>query len=76
MVTFRKSYHPYISPHDPCNPIYEKYFVTPPNLYITFQPNRLPQYTAKEALRKGTLWPIFYDPYYGPNEVEERGESQ
>ena len=37
-----------------------------PNLYLGFQPPNLPQFSPKEALQKGTLWPIFYDYYENP----------
>lgn len=61
-----KSYVPYHSVFDPCPPIGKKYYYTPPNLYIGFQPPDLEQYPAKEALRRGTLWPAFYDYYENP----------
>lgn len=61
-----KSYVPFRSKYDPCPPIGKKYYSTPPNLFIGFQPPNLEQFPAKEALRKGTLWPIFYDPYQNP----------
>ncbi len=38
----------------------------PPNLYLGFQPPNLPQFSPKEALQKGTLWPVFYDYYENP----------
>ncbi len=68
MFTLRKSWHPYVSPFDPCEPIRVKTFSTPPNLYMGFQPPNLPQFTPMEALRAGTLWKAFYDPYYSPYE--------
>ncbi|EIT85532.1 cotJA protein [Fictibacillus macauensis ZFHKF-1] len=61
-----KEYTPYHSPNDPCPPIGKKYYSTPPQLYIPFQPANLPQYSPKEALAKGTLWPAFYDYYDNP----------
>ena len=64
--TTTKSYTPYRGKFDPCPPIGQKYFSTPPNLYVGFQPPNLEQFTYREALRKGTLWPIFYDPYENP----------
>lgn len=76
MITYRKSYHPYASPYDPCRPIPVKTYVTPPNLYVGFQPPNLQQFSPKEALYKGTLWPIFYDPYYNPYETSKREEGQ
>lgn len=36
----------------------KKYYSTPPNLFLGFQPPNLPQFTPK-ALQKGTLWPVF-----------------
>ncbi|WP_028402836.1 spore coat associated protein CotJA [Ectobacillus panaciterrae] len=61
-----KSYQPYHSPYDPCPPIGQKYYFTPAHLYIGFQPLNLEQFSPKEALKKGTLWPIFYDYYKNP----------
>lgn len=61
--TQEKTYHPYISSHDPCPPIKIKMYSTPPNLYLGFQPPNLPQYKQREALRKGVLWPALYSPY-------------
>jgi spore coat protein JA len=58
-----KVWCPYISPFDPCPPIQTKTFVTPPNLYIQFQPMNLPQFSPREALKHGTLWPALYSPY-------------
>jgi len=63
-----KSYTPYVSPFDPCPPKTIKTYSTPPNLYIGFQPPNTPQFSPIEALKKGTLFKIFYDPYYGPYE--------
>ncbi|HWO97916.1 MAG TPA: spore coat associated protein CotJA [Bacillus sp. (in: firmicutes)] len=61
-----KSYKPYHSPNDPCSPLEEKVYVTPPHLYTGFQPEGLDQYSPGEALKKGTLWPHFYDFYDNP----------
>ncbi len=61
-----KTYVPYHSPFDPCPPIGKKYFCTPPNLYVGYQPPNLEQYHPFEALKKGTLWPVFYDEYQNP----------
>ncbi len=36
-----------------------------------FQPPGLEQYSAREALTRGTLWKAFYDPYPYPS---KRGE--
>ncbi|MFF2479574.1 spore coat associated protein CotJA [Paenibacillus sp. NPDC058071] len=58
-----RSYHPFIGPFDPCPPIRTKYYSTPPHLFITFQPPNLPQFSAFEALKYGTLWPALYSPY-------------
>ncbi|WP_163537674.1 spore coat associated protein CotJA [Gracilibacillus sp. YIM 98692] len=59
-----KTYYPYVSPFDPCPPIYKKTYSTPPNLYIPFQGYQSEQFTSpKEALYKGTLWVCLYDPY-------------
>lgn len=60
-----KNWEPYVSPFDPCPPIRVKTYVTPPNLYIPFQPGGLPQFSPCEALQLGTLWPAFYSPYEG-----------
>jgi spore coat protein JA len=76
LFTLRKNYYPYVSPFDPCRPISVKTYVTPPNLYIHFQPPNLQQFTPKEALFRGTLWPIFYDPYFGPFEPVREGDPQ
>lgn len=75
MFTNMKVYHPYISPFDPCKPITVKTYSTPPNLYMGFQPPNLPQFTPMEALRAGTLWKSFYDPYYSPYEKAKEGAS-
>ena len=64
--TRMKSYIPYHSVYDPCPPIGQKYYSTPPNLYLGFQPPNLEQFPPKEALQKGTLWPILYDYYENP----------
>ena len=61
-----KSYTPFHSVFDPCPPIGKKYYRTPPNLYMGFQPPNLEQFDAKEALQKGTLCPAFYDYYENP----------
>lgn len=68
MSTPMKKWYPYVSPFDPCPPIKVKSYSTPPNLYMGFQPPGLPQFSAFEALRAGTLWKPFYDPWYGPYE--------
>ncbi|RDI42961.1 spore coat associated protein CotJA [Falsibacillus pallidus] len=71
-----KSYSPYVSPFDPCPPIRVKTYSTPPNLYMGFQPNNLQQFTPQEALRAGTLWKAFYDPYYSPYERVKGDDPQ
>lgn len=65
MFTQRKAYMPYVSPFDPCPPIRVKTYETPPNLYLGYQPPNLPQFPLEEALHRGTLWPILYNPYPG-----------
>ncbi|TBL75177.1 spore coat associated protein CotJA [Paenibacillus thalictri] len=40
-----------------------KLYSTPPELYISFQPPGLPQFSPHDALRYGTLWPALYSPY-------------
>ncbi|MDF2947114.1 MAG: spore coat protein CotJA [Bacillales bacterium] len=61
-----KAYKVFHAPTDPCPPIGVKFYSTPPNLYVGFQPYNLEQFAPKEALRKGTLWPVFYDFYDNP----------
>jgi Spore coat associated protein JA (CotJA). len=56
-------YEPFIGPCDPCPPMKLKTYVVPPNQFITFQPQGLPQYSIHEALRRGTLWPALYSSY-------------
>jgi spore coat protein JA len=70
-----KVYYPYVSPFDPCPPITKKVYSTPPNLYMGFQPANLEQFSPQEALRTGTLWKAFYDPYYSPYELNKDGDS-
>jgi spore coat protein JA len=41
-----------------------------------FQPPNLPQFTPLEALRAGTLWKAFYDPWFGPLEPGKGGLPQ
>lgn len=69
MFTFTqfKYWYPYVSPFDPCPPIRIKSYSTPPQLYIPFQPPGLPQFSPKEALIHGTLWPALYSPYPDPH---------
>ncbi|WP_426447890.1 spore coat associated protein CotJA [Paenibacillus sp. S-38] len=56
-------FYPPAGRFDPCPPIVEKTFVTPPQLFLAYQPADLAQYSPKEALQKGTLWPDLYSPY-------------
>ncbi|WP_028549025.1 spore coat associated protein CotJA [Paenibacillus sp. UNC451MF] len=63
-----KVYHPFAGKYDPCTPIAEKSFVTPPQLFFDYQPEDLKQYSPKEALRKGTLWPDLFSPYESKRE--------
>lgn len=58
-----KVWYPYVSPFDPCQPIVQKTFMTPPDLYIPYQPMNLPQFPPGQALRCGTLWPALFSPY-------------
>jgi spore coat protein JA len=61
---------PYVSPYDPCPPS-KRYFIVPPNQYIVFQPKGLKQFSPREALHQGTLWPNLCSPYNPPH---KRGE--
>ncbi|PWA12837.1 spore coat protein CotJA [Pueribacillus theae] len=76
MFTQRKIYRPYISPFDPCRPIKVKTYQTPPQLYVGFQPPGLPQFSPKEALFHGTLWPLLFSPYGEPHNKMPCGEPQ
>lgn len=60
-----KSYESIKGRFDPCPPI-PKYYSTPPHIYIGVQKDGLEQFTPTEALRKGTLWPVFYEFYTSP----------
>ncbi|WLD95365.1 spore coat associated protein CotJA [Alkalihalobacillus sp. AL-G] len=73
MHTYRKAWRPYIGPCDPCPPLQVKFYETPPQLYLGFQPYGLKQFDASTALFKGTLWPALYAPYTNPY---ERGEGE
>ncbi|GAA0372622.1 spore coat associated protein CotJA [Bacillus horti] len=66
MATFRKSYKPFRGLFDPCPPLLYRTYETPPQLYMGFQPYDLPQFSPKEALQRGTLWPALYAPYENP----------
>ncbi|HEY0828182.1 MAG TPA: spore coat associated protein CotJA [Bacilli bacterium] len=58
-----RSYETFAGPFDPCPPIPCKEYIIPPNVFTSFQPMGLPQFTPQEALKYGTLWPAFYSPY-------------
>lgn len=60
-----KSYVPFQGKFDSC-PQVIKYYSTPPHIYLGFQEAGLEQFAPKEALKKGTLWPIFYEYYENP----------
>ncbi|OIK09917.1 spore coat associated protein CotJA [Bacillus sp. MUM 13] len=66
-----KGYRPFHGLFDPCRPLGVKYYSTPPNLYLGFQPPNLQQYPANEALMKGTLWPALWDYYENPYKAKE-----
>lgn len=68
-------FFPYVSPHDPCPPIRVKSYYVPPQLFIGFQPENLPQFSPMEALMHGTLWPALYSPYVPTGQRERRGEG-
>nr|WP_273130251.1 spore coat associated protein CotJA [Bacillus weihaiensis] len=71
-LDYMKTYQPFYSRFDPCPPIGVKYYSTPPQLYMGFQPPGLQQFSPKEALKKGTLWAALYDPYKNPYEGKRR----
>ncbi|UJF34706.1 spore coat associated protein CotJA [Paenibacillus hexagrammi] len=58
-----KEFPIFAGPFDPCPPIGCKYYNTPPQLYMGFQPPGLPQFSPYEALKIGTLWPALFGPY-------------
>ncbi|MEX2461715.1 MAG: spore coat associated protein CotJA [Paenibacillaceae bacterium] len=60
-----KVYETYVGSFDPCPPVHCKTYVTPANLYMSYQPMCLQQFSPTEALKKGTLWPALYSPYVG-----------
>lgn len=68
-----KFYHPFRGASDPCPSIGAKYYSTPPQLYLGFQPAGLDQFSSREALKIGTLWPIFYDYYENPYKKGREG---
>lgn len=61
-----KSYQLFRGKDDPCPPLNDKFYSTPPHLYAGFQEEGLEQYSLSEALKKGTLWPIYYEHYDNP----------
>lgn len=61
-----KAWTPFHSSFDPCPPIGQKFYRTPVDLYLTFQPPNLEQFPPQEALKNGTLWKVFYDYYENP----------
>ncbi|RIX51872.1 spore coat associated protein CotJA [Paenibacillus nanensis] len=69
-----RTYRPFIGPFDPCPPMTVKSYNVPPQLFISFQPPNLPQFSPYEALKHGTLWPALYAPYPGPSR-KEAGEA-
>ena len=76
MFTLYKTWHPIASPFDPCKPILEKTFSTPPNLYIGFQPPNLPQfYTTGSTKGRNTMESILR-PLLQPIRESQRGNSK
>lgn len=59
MFTPIKTYQPFHSIYDPCQPIGVKYYSTPPQLYMGFQPPNLQQFSPKEALKKERCGRLF-----------------
>lgn len=66
MDEFMKSYIPFHSPNDPCPPIGKNITQLPHTYLWAFNHLTYPNSHQKEALRKGTLWPAFYDFYENP----------
>lgn len=66
-----KAWRPYHSPFDPCPPIDQKFYRTPINIYMNFQPPNLEQFSLEDALKYGTLWKAFYDHYENPYRERE-----
>jgi spore coat protein JA len=72
MPTNRKIIKPYVGKDDPCTPLKEKTYETPPHLYLGIQQPEMEQYSLKDALHNGTLWPALYGPYSNPfKDVED-----
>jgi spore coat protein JA len=77
MPTQRKTLKPFVGGQDPCPPLTEKTYETPPHLYLGFQQPDLEQYEPKEALLRGTLWPVLYSPYESPfKETKGKGRKK
>ncbi|USG67593.1 spore coat associated protein CotJA [Brevibacillus ruminantium] len=76
MYSQYRVYFPYISPFDPCPPQRVKSYVVPPQLFIQFQPPNLPQFSPREALQYGTLWPDLFSPYEGRSGRREEGRRK
>lgn len=66
MYTTRKYTKSFVGPFDPCTPLKYTSYETPPQLYLGFQPPRLPQFKPEEALKHGTLWKPLFAPYTNP----------
>ncbi|WCN37074.1 spore coat associated protein CotJA [Aneurinibacillus uraniidurans] len=75
MHTFRKTYTVYNSPFNPCPPMTIRTYETPPQLYMTFQPPGLPQFSPAQAFHHGTLWPALFAPYESPHKSGKREEA-
>lgn len=60
-----KRYH---GSHDPCPPK-PRVYIVPPNQYVTFQPQALKQWSPREAIRQGVLWPELCSPYAPPEKA-------
>lgn len=69
MFSQTRVYFPYVGPFDPCPPIRVKTYSVPPQLFICFQPENLPQFPPMEALKMGVLWPDLYSPYRSRSDV-------
>lgn len=61
-------YQRYRSPYDPCPPRNPSAYIVPPNQFIVFQQKAQRQFTPREALKRGTLWPDLYSPYNPPKQ--------
>lgn len=70
-----RTYRPFVGPHDPCPPIRVKSYNVPPQLFITFQPPNMQQFSAYDALKYGTLWPGLYAPYPDPSDPSRDGKD-